>query len=89
MSTDSTTRANEPRGTAPERRRRLPLAPALFFLGLGTLLLSWLVFMSYYVLVKSKQPRPVPELRLPPAAGTNPAAPPAPTPRDAQPAGAR
>lgn len=56
----------------PPARPRLPLAPLLFFLGLGLLLLSWLGFMGYYVLVKAKQPQPQPEVRLP---GRLPAAP--------------
>jgi hypothetical protein len=51
---------------------RVPLAPVLFFLGLGLLLVSWLGFMGYYVFVKSKQPQPQPEVR---ALGRPPAAP--------------
>ncbi len=43
----------------------LPLAPRLFFLGLGLLLTSWLAFMGYYVFVKAKQPQPQPEIRAP------------------------
>jgi hypothetical protein len=61
---------------SPERRR-LPLAPLLFFLGLGALLLSWFGFMGYYVLVKARQPKPVPEVWAPAANSTNPPAPPA------------
>lgn len=52
-------------------RRRLPLAPLLFFLGLGTLLLSWMGFMSYYVFVKAKQPKPIPEAWAAAASATN------------------
>lgn len=55
----------------PSPRPQLPLAPKLFLLGLGTLLLSWLGFMSYYVFVKARQPQPVPEWRLPVKSATN------------------
>ncbi|MBK9139583.1 MAG: hypothetical protein IPM17_12605 [Verrucomicrobia bacterium] len=69
-------------GEPTTRRPRLPLAPALFLLGLGTLLLSWLGFMGYYVFVKAKQPQPIPEVRMPAGPATNsPLAPNEPRPK--------
>jgi hypothetical protein len=49
---------------------------------LGTLLLSWLGFMGYYVFVKAKQPQPIPEVRMPAGPATNsPLAPNEPRPK--------
>lgn len=55
---------------------RVPLIPRLVLGGLAILLLSWLVFMTQYVLKVSRQPRVEAPPRQVPAATTN-----APVPR--------
>lgn len=51
--------------------RRTPLIPRLVLAGFAILLLSWLFFMTHYILKVSRQPRSDAPPRVAPASITN------------------